>query len=68
VLLIAGRAEIEKECAAAPAELRAIISESLSALVATDALHLLVRRALPDTVMLPALAKRVRDRIVRMAC
>ncbi|HEY2850060.1 MAG TPA: hypothetical protein VGI97_09290 [Gemmatimonadaceae bacterium] len=68
VLLIAGRAEIEKECAAAPAELRAIIMESLSALVATDALHLLVRRALPDTAMLPALAKRVRDRIVRMAC
>ena len=68
VLLIAGRVDIEKECATAPAELRTIITASLSALAATDALHLLIVRALPDTRTLPALAKRVRERIVRMAC
>ncbi|MGH7653255.1 MAG: hypothetical protein ACREN6_01205 [Gemmatimonadaceae bacterium] len=68
VQLIAGRKEIETECAAAPAELRSIITSSLARLVATDALPLLVMRALPDAALLPALAARVRERIVRMAC
>ncbi|MFI5231202.1 MAG: hypothetical protein ACHQSE_01695 [Gemmatimonadales bacterium] len=68
ILLIAGRAEIENECAAAPPELRSIIASSLARLAATDALSLLVRRALPDAAMLPALGARLRDRIVRMGC
>ena len=68
VQLIAGRREIETECAAAPAELRVIITQALAALIATDALHMLVRRAIPDTALLPALGKRVRDRVARMAC
>lgn len=68
IQLIAGRRDIERECAAAPEELRAIVASSLARLVATDALPLLVVRALPDAVLLPALAARVRERIVRMAC
>ena len=68
ILLIAGRSEIEQECAAAPQELRTIIASSMTRLAAADALSLLVRRALPDTALLPVLATRVRDRIVRMAC
>jgi hypothetical protein len=68
VVLIAGRHEIEKECAAAPTELRTIITAALTALAASDALHLLVRRAIPESAMLPAIATRVRNRIIRMAC
>jgi hypothetical protein len=68
VLVIAGRREIEKEFAAAPAELRAIIVPVLAELGRNDSLELLIQRALPDAAMLPALADRVRDRIVRMAC
>ena len=68
ILLIAGRTEIEQECAAAPQELRTIITSSMARLAALDALSLLVRRALPDAALLPVLATRVRDRIVRMAC
>lgn len=67
ILLVAGRREIENECAAAPPELRSIITASLLRLATTDALSLLVHRALPDAAMLPALAARVRERIVRMA-
>lgn len=67
VTLIAGRREIEKECAAAPAELRSIISSSLAALLRGDALPLLIQRALPDTAILPALGTRVRERVLRMA-
>jgi len=68
VLLIAGRTEIERECAAAPPELRAMIVSSLLRLARSDALQLLVRRALPDAVMLPDLARRVRERMLRIAC
>jgi hypothetical protein len=68
ILLIAGCAGIETECAAAPPELRSIIASSLAQLAATDALSLLLRRALPDAAVLPAFAARVRDRIARMGC
>lgn len=68
ILLIAGRREIERECAAAPAELRSIIAASLARLAASGALPLLVLRALPDAALLPALVARVRERIVRIAC
>jgi hypothetical protein len=67
VRLIAGHRKIEEECGGAPAELRSVITPVLAMLAASDALQLLIRRALPDTAMLPALATRVRDRIVRMA-
>ncbi|HXD23376.1 MAG TPA: hypothetical protein VN613_08455 [Gemmatimonadaceae bacterium] len=68
VMLIAARRDIEAECAAAPAELRSIIVQSLTQLSASDALHTVLRRALPDAGALPCVAKRVRERIVRMAC
>lgn len=67
VLLIAARRGIEAECAAAPEELRAIITQSLAALVSSDAVHVLLRRALPDAATVPGIARRVRERIARMA-
>jgi hypothetical protein len=67
VMLVAGRRAIERECAAAPPELRALIVSSLAPLAANDALQLVVQRALPDAALLPALVRRVRERIVRMA-
>ena len=67
VLLIAARKEVEKECAAAPPELRSIIAGSLAQLARSDALPLLIQRALPDAALLPALATRARERILRMA-
>jgi len=66
VLLIAGRKEIEKECAAAPPELGSIIVAVLAQLVRGDALPLLIQRALPDATLIPALGTRVRERILRM--
>ena len=68
VLLVAARRELEKECAAAPPELRAIISESLARLARNDTLSLIVQRAIPDAAMLPALQARVRERMLRIAC
>ena len=68
VQLIAGRREIEKECAAAPPELRAFIASALAVLARDDTLQLLVQRALPDAVLLPELARRVHARSVRLAC
>lgn len=68
LLLIAGRPEIEKECSAAPPELRSIIVSSLSRVTRDDTLEILIQRAFPDSVLLPALATRVRERVRRMAC
>jgi|ERR1035437_2504078 hypothetical protein len=68
VLLVAGRKEIERECAVAPPELRSIIVSSLARLSGDDTLEILIQRALPDSVNLPALGTRVRERIRRMAC
>ena len=68
VLLVAGRTETEKECAAAPPELRSMIASSLARLARDDTLETLIQRALPDAALLPALARRVRERILRMAC
>jgi hypothetical protein len=68
VQLIAGRVEIEKECAAAPPELRAVIGSVLARSVRNDSIQLVIQRALPDAIVLPALAKRVRERILRIAC
>lgn len=68
VLLVAGRTETERECAAAPPELRSMISSSLALLSRDDTLEILIQRALPDAALLPTLARRVRERIQRMAC
>jgi hypothetical protein len=68
VSLIAGRGEIERELATAPPELRTMVGSSLARLARDDALQTLIRRAIPDTAFLPALARRVRERILRMAC
>ena len=68
VLLIAGRTGTEQECAAAPPELRSMIASSLARLARDDALEILIQRALPDAALLPSLARRVRERIQRMAC
>jgi hypothetical protein len=68
VMLVAARRELEKECAAAPLELRTMISESLVRLARNDALSLIALRALPDAAMLPALPARVRERMLRIAC
>ena len=68
VVLIAGRPEVERECAAAPPEPRAIITSSLARLARDDTLEIMIQRALPDAAMLPALVRRVRERILRMAC
>jgi hypothetical protein len=67
VLLTAARKEIEKECAAAPPELRSILAASLAELARSDALPLLIQRALPDAAILPALGRRTWERILRMA-
>jgi hypothetical protein len=68
VLLVAARSEIEKECAAAPPELREMISASFARLACDDTLSLIVQRALPDALLLPALTARVRERMLRIAC
>jgi len=68
VQLIASRPEIERECAVAPAELRAIISGTLAAAARSDSLPFIVQRAIPDAALLPAVAARVRERMVRIAC
>jgi hypothetical protein len=68
LLLIAGRSEIERECAVAPPELRSIIVSSLKRMAGDDTLELLIQRTLPDSVLLPALATHVQERIRRMAC
>jgi hypothetical protein len=68
VLLIAGRAEIERECAAAPPELRSIIVPSLGRLARDDVLEIMMQRALPDALLVPSIVRRVRERILRMAC
>jgi hypothetical protein len=68
VLLVAARSEIEKECAAAPPELHTMIAETLARLAHDDTLSMIVQRALPDAELLPALAQRVRDRMLRIAC
>ena len=67
VQLIAARKEIETECAAAPGELRSQIASALRPLADGDALPFLIRRALPDAELLPALGVRVRERVIRMA-
>ena len=68
ILLVAARREIEKECAAAPPELRSLISASFARLARNDTLSLIVQRAIPDAAMLPALQARVRERMLRIAC
>lgn len=67
VWLVAGRAEIERECAAAPPELRAFIVPLLARLARDDALDIMMQRALPDAALVPALLRNVRERILRLA-
>jgi hypothetical protein len=67
VLLIAGRREIEQEWAGAPPELRSFVVPTLAGLVDSDALQILIQRALPDAALLPTLGSRVRERVERMA-
>ncbi len=68
VQMIAGRVEIEKECAAAPPEVRAVIVSTLAGVAANDSIQLVIQRAVPDSAMLPVLVNRVRERILRIAC
>ncbi|HEV8409692.1 MAG TPA: hypothetical protein VGQ30_04225 [Gemmatimonadaceae bacterium] len=68
VQIVAARSEIEAECSAAPPEVRTIISESLARLARNDALSLIAQRALPDAAILPELARRIRERMLRMSC
>jgi hypothetical protein len=67
VTLVAGRMEIERECAAAPTELRQFIRTELARLSKSDALQLLIQRALPDAARLVALATRVAQKVRRIA-
>jgi hypothetical protein len=67
VTLVAARMEIERECAAAPAELRQFIGTELARLAKNDALQLLIQRALPDAPRLASLVTRVADRVRRIA-
>ena len=67
MLLVAGRTEIERECAAAPPELRSLIVSTLARLSRDDTLEILIQRAFPDARLLPALTTRVRERIQRMS-
>jgi hypothetical protein len=68
VRLVAGRVEIERECAAAPPELRSFIVPLLARLARDDGLEIMMQRALPDATLVPALLRRVRERMLRMAC
>ncbi len=68
VMLVAGRLEIERECAAAPPELRAFLTIQLGRIARSDALPFVIERVLPDTAILPELAARVRDKLRRIAC
>jgi len=67
VTLVAGRMEIERECAVAPAELRQFIATGLARLSKNDALQLLIQRALPDAPRLASLVTRVADKVRRIA-
>jgi hypothetical protein len=68
VQLIAGRAEIERECTAAPPELRAGIAATLRRVAHNDSIQLIIQRALPDAAIVSALANRIRERMLRIAC
>jgi hypothetical protein len=68
VQLIAGRVEIEKECADAPPEVRTMIASTLAGVAANDSIEFVIQRVLPDSLVLPALVNRVRERIRRIAC
>ncbi len=68
IQLIAGRGEIEKECAAAPQELRAVFALTLERVANNDSVQLMIQRAIPDAIVIPSLAARVRARMLRVAC
>jgi hypothetical protein len=67
VTLVSGRMEIERECAAAPTELRQFIRTELARLSKSDALQLLIQRALPDAARLASLVTRTAERVRRIA-
>jgi hypothetical protein len=67
VTLVAGRMEIERECESAPTELRQFIRTELARLSKSDALQLLIQRALPDAARLAALATRIAQKVRRIA-
>jgi hypothetical protein len=67
IQLVAGRPEIEREVAAAPAELRSFIAATLGPVARSDALQLLIARTLPDAALLPEFARRVTDRLRRIS-
>jgi hypothetical protein len=67
VTLIAARPAIERECAAAPAELREFIAAELGRLSRNDTLELLVQRVLPDAARLASFTRRVTHTMRRMA-
>jgi hypothetical protein len=67
LLLLAGRAEIEREAAAAPPELRTFVATTFGRIAQSDALQLLIERILPDAAALPAIAERVIAKLRRIA-
>jgi hypothetical protein len=68
VVLVAGRPELQRECAAAPPELRSFISAELTLLVRNDGLDFAIERALPDAVVLPKIVDRVKERLRAAIC
>ena len=66
VEIVMGRGSIVEDVAAAPAELRAMVSRASRALVAHDGLLWVLRRALPDARLVPVVAVRARERFARL--
>ena len=64
--IVMGRRTIVEDVEAAPAELRAMVSQASRALVAHDGLLWVLRRALPDARLVPAVAIRARERFARL--
>jgi len=67
LLLLAGRAEIEREVAAAPPELRAFVAATFARIAQSDSLQLLIERIIPDAATLPEIAARVTAKLRRIA-
>lgn len=66
VEIVMGRRTIVEDVAAAPVELRAMVSRASRSLAAHDGLLWVLRRALPDARLVPAVAARARERFARL--
>jgi hypothetical protein len=67
VALIAGRAEVVREVAVAPPELRTFVANETRRFLSQDCAEHAIRRALPGAAQLPALVARVAERMARIA-